>query len=165
MESTTPASVLDAAPAPSASTDLTHALADSRMTALLRALTASWHPASTIADRRREHRLACDFSATLVPVDNHDLVPSGLPQEVDIRDLSRHGIGISHDGPMPHRLVLVGFEPAGEAPIRLVVRLKWCRFKGTNVYESGGRIVRVLKPGENLGAAPCPPPSEPLSSI
>jgi hypothetical protein len=51
---------------------------------------------------------------------------------------------------MPHRLVLVAFESTNDGPVRLVVRLKWCRFKQAGVYESGGQILRVLQPGEIL---------------
>jgi hypothetical protein len=49
---------------------------------------------------------------------------------------------------MAHRLVLLAFETAADGPVRLVVRLKWCRFKRADLYESGGQILRVLKPGE-----------------
>jgi hypothetical protein len=55
---------------------------------------------------------------------------------------------------MPHRLVLLMFETPEKHQRRLVVRLKWCRFKRTDVYESGGQIVRALKPGESHTAEP-----------
>jgi hypothetical protein len=45
---------------------------------------------------------------------------------------------------MAARQVLVSFDPVVSAPVRAVVRLKWCRFKRPGVCESGGQIVRVL---------------------
>lgn len=113
-------------------------------------LTASWRPASTAVERRREQRIVCDLPAVLVPLDHQGNALAKSALDVRIKDLSGQGIGIAHPEPMAHRLVLVAFESTDDGPIRLVVRLKWCRFKQAQVYESGGMVVRALRPGECL---------------
>ncbi len=151
MTALTPASSPDVACASSrAATLLTEPASLGHVTALLRELTASWHPPSTVAERRREHRLPCDLPAVLVPLDDDGKSLAGVPLDVRMKDISQHGLRIAHPEPMPHRLVLLAFETAESGTTRVMVRLKWCRFKRTDVYESGGAIVRVLKPGEEL---------------
>jgi hypothetical protein len=117
-------------------------------------LTASWQSGLTVGERRREHRYPCNLAALLVPLDSQGLSVASVPLEVRIKDISNGGIGISHPDPMPHRLVLLTFETPERNQRRLIVRLKWCRFKGTDLYESGGQIVRMLKPGESHAAEP-----------
>jgi hypothetical protein len=121
---------------------------DGHIDTLLRALTASWRPVSIVAERRREERRPCDIEAVLVPLDKQGNAVADAPLKVRVRDISPHGIGISHADPMAHRMALIEFETRADGPLRLVVRLKWCRFKRTDRYESGGQILRVLKPGE-----------------
>jgi len=116
--------------------------------ALLRSLTASWRPVSIVVERRGDHRQPCDLPAVLVPLDRYGRTVAGTPLDVRLQDVSPHGVGLTHPEPMAHRLVLLAFETAADGPVRLVVRLKWCRFKRADLYESGGQILRVLKPGE-----------------
>src|SRR5262245_9955310 len=122
---------------------------DGHIDTLLRALTASWRPVSIGAERRREERRPCDVAAVLVPLDKQGKSAAGAPLKVRVRDISQHGIGISHSDPMAYRVALIEFETRADGTVRLVVRLKWCRFKRTDLYESGGQILRVLKPGED----------------
>jgi len=137
-------------PAPRAATAPSIPVEDGHIDTLLRALTASWRPVSIVAERRREERRACDVLAKLIPLDKQGQAIAGAPLTVRVRDISQHGVGISHSDPMAHRMALIEFETWADGPVRLVVRLKWCRFKKTDVYESGGQILRVLKPGEDL---------------
>jgi hypothetical protein len=123
---------------------------DGHIDTLLRALTASWRPVSIVAERRREQRRPCDLAAVLVPLDKQGKAFAAPPLKVRIKDVSQHGVGISHSEPMAHRVALIEFETRADGPLRLVVRLKWCRFKRSDLYESGGQILRVLKPGEEL---------------
>lgn len=155
MTAMTPASSLDAASAVPfrALKILSEPPSEGHFGTLLRELTASWHPTSTVADRRREHRFRCDLSAALVPLDNKGRILAGVPLEVRVKDLSRHGVGIVHPDPMPYRLALLAFSTAENETVRLLIRLKWCRFKRANFYESGGQILRVLKAGESPLAA------------
>ncbi len=118
---------------------------------LLRSLTASWRPVSIVVERRGDHRQPSRVPGVLVPLDRHGRAIAGAPLDVHVQDVSPHGIGIAHPEPMAHRLVLLAFETAADGPLRLVVRLKWCRFRRAGVYESGGQILRVLKPGEEPG--------------
>lgn len=148
MTACTLASQSDAVPAASHLSDAAAGFhtTDDQHLALLRALTASWHPVSTVADRRPGHRIPCNLPAELVPLDERGRLRGALPLAVQLVDLSDHGIGIMHPHPMPHRLVLVTFETEIGKSTRLVVRLKWCRFKRADFYQSGGQILRVLSP-------------------
>jgi len=137
-------------PAQRTATASTTPVEDGHIDTLLRALTASWRPVSIVAERRREERRPCDLAAVLVPLDKQGQAVTGAPLNVRVRDISQHGVGISHSDPMAHRVALIEFETRADGPVRLVVRLKWCRFKRTDLYESGGQILRVLRPGEDV---------------
>ena len=113
--------------------------------ALLRDLTASWHPESTVVDRRQHHRIPCEIAAFLVQMDDQDQTVRSDPLAVLIANLSKCGIGIVHRHPLPHRLALIEYELASGNLVQLMVRLKWCRFKGADFYESGGQIQSVLQ--------------------
>jgi hypothetical protein len=113
--------------------------------ALLRDLTASWHPESTIFDRRRHHRVPCEIDAVLAPLDDQGQAVRSDPLAVMIANLSKCGVGIVHRDPLPHRLAQIEYELASGNLVQLTVRLKWCRFKGDDIYESGGQILRVLQ--------------------
>jgi hypothetical protein len=156
MSTTTPAALLDSFSAATIETDVLSAecLTELAAPGPFRDVTASWHSASNVGERRREHRHPCNLPALLVPLDSQGLSVACVPLEVRVKDISKHGIGISHPDPMPHRLVLLMFETLEKNQRRLVVRLKWCRFKRADVYESGGQIVRDLKPGESHTAEP-----------
>jgi hypothetical protein len=113
--------------------------------ALLRELTASWHPESTVVNRRDSHRIPCEIAAVLHPVDDQDQIVGTEPMTVLIANLSKCGVGLVHRHPLPYRQALIEYELPSGTLVRLVVRLKWCRFKGTGCYESGGQILRVLQ--------------------
>jgi hypothetical protein len=130
--------------------------------ALLRELTASWLPETTVVNRRDSHRIPCEIAAVLLPVDDRDQVDRTDPLAVLIANLSKCGVGIVHRQPLPHRVAQIEYELASGKFARLLVRLKWCRFKGTDCYESGGQILRVLhdpmpSPGAPSAAAPLQP--------
>jgi hypothetical protein len=150
MTAMTPASAPDVVPAARSMPIPSVRPADGHIGTLLHSLTASWRPAAIVVERRSEHRVPCDLPAVLVPLDNQGNVLTSAALDIRIKDLSGHGIGIAHPQPMPHRLVLVAFESTDDGPIRLVVRLKWCRFKKMEVYESGGQFLKVLRSGERL---------------
>jgi hypothetical protein len=154
--STTPAALLDSFSAATIATDVLSAecLAELTAAGAFRDVTASWQSASNVGERRREHRHPCNLPALLVPLDSQGLSVACVPLEVHVKDISKNGIGISHPDPMPHRLALLMFETPEKNPRRLVVRLTWCRFKRADLYESGGQIVRDLKPGESHTAEP-----------
>lgn len=125
---------------------------DLRHLEILRELTASWHPVSTVADRRPERRIPCNFRADLLPLDE-DGRPTGEPSlEIHVIDRSTRGIGIVHRHPMPHRLVLITYVSDAGEMLRLLVRLKWCRFKRADFYQSGGQIVRAVADDDSLAS-------------
>lgn len=109
---------------------------------------ASWHPVTTVADRRPGHRIPCDVAAVLAPLDERGQLMPAAGLDVQLTDVSEFGVGIAHRHPMPHRFVHLAFKSAAGQLVRLLVRLKWCRFKRADFYQSGGKIVRVLKSGE-----------------
>jgi hypothetical protein len=111
--------------------------------ALLRDLTASWRPESTVVDRRHKHRIPCEITARLVPLDDQDRTVGSEPLAVLIANLSNCGVGIVHRHPLPHRQALIEYTLASGNLVRVSVLLKWCRFKGADFYESGGQILRV----------------------
>jgi hypothetical protein len=117
------------------------------ISSLLAELPASWHAATAVPDRRAEPRFRCDCTALLTPLDEGE-VATAEPVRVAIADISRHGIGLIHREPLPHRQALITIESFGDAPVQFIVRLKWCRFKSPERYESGGQIVRVLEPDQ-----------------
>ncbi len=117
-------------------------------TTLLGEGAASWHPRPMVTERRRENRIPCNFPGLLVALSDSGQALDLAPWKITVKDLSRSGVGIAHLEPLPHRLTILTFETAASEPVRLVVRLKWCRFKRTDLYESGGQILRILKPGE-----------------
>ena len=119
-----------------------------QVTTLINELAASRDPRTPMPERRREHRIRCSVPSLLVALADNGQALDVAPWKVTIRDLSRSGIGIAHPEPMPYRLVLLSFETAASEPVRLLARLKWCRFKHTGVHESGGQVLRVFKPGE-----------------
>lgn len=127
--------------------------------ALLRELTASWHHESTVVNRRHSHRIPCEIVAALLPIDDRDQVVRTEPQAILIANLSKCGVGIVHHQPLPYRQAMIEYELASGTLVRLLVRLKWCRFKGADCYESGGQILQVLQdpipsPGSASEAAP-----------
>ncbi|REJ64711.1 MAG: hypothetical protein DWQ31_20705 [Planctomycetota bacterium] len=59
--------------------------------------------------------------------------------------LSLHGIGFFHREPLADRHVIVEFPEARQGePLRVLVKLKWCRFAREGWYESGGRMIREM---------------------
>lgn len=167
MAVTTLASASDAVVAPRGwgATIPANALLTTDGQALLRELTASWHPESTVVNRRDSHRIPCEIAAVLLPVDDRDQIVRIEPLTVLIANLSKCGVGLVHRHPLPYRQALIEYELSTGTLVRVVVRLKWCRFKGTDCYESGGQILRVLQspvhsPGPASGAAPLHPQHE-----
>lgn len=119
---------------------------------------ASWHPISTVADRRPGHRIPCEVAAVLSPLDDRGR-PTTVPKlDVRLTDVSEFGVGITHRNPMPHRLVHLVFPSTAGQLVRLLVRLKWCRFKRADFYQSGGQILRVVDWSNQASDRPDPEP-------
>ncbi len=149
MPVTTPLSQSDVAPTPGTEAIPSPLLEAGHIDTLLRSLTASWRPVSIVVERRRDDRVSRDLAGVLIPLEGDTKTPAGVPLDVRVSDVSSYGIGITHPAPMACRLAMLAFETPADGSIRLVVRLKWCRFKRAGLYESGGQILRVLKPGED----------------
>jgi hypothetical protein len=107
-------------------------------------LPASWSESTRVADRRAELRFLCDSRARLMPLDENCTTERGPSVPIVLTDISRNGIGFTHDKPLPYRLVQIAFGDIDGPLPNLVVRLQWCRFQKPGAYESGGRIQRVI---------------------
>jgi hypothetical protein len=108
-------------------------------------LLASWQNTVPAAERRQGHRRRAAVTVTRVV---------GPPQEVRVKDVSPRGVAIVHVEPLPYRKVLLTFSNPNGKTTSLVVRLKWCRFKKSGEYESGGQFLRrVPTPPEPPTAA------------
>jgi hypothetical protein len=125
---------------------------------LLDDLPASWFDSAKVVECRSESRCACDIRAVLIPLDEMAGEGSRSPIPIVLTDISRHGIGFSHSEPMPYRLVQIAFESTDNPGPILVARLQWCRFRSPGIYESGGKIQRVLAAPPSLPEVLPPPP-------
>jgi hypothetical protein len=82
--------------------------------------------------RGDRHRMPVEYYGTLVSLDSLDRHPVAI----QVRDLSEHGMGILHFGPLPGRRVTVVFSdgPWGQTKRGLV---RWTRRLAENVFASG----------------------------
>ena len=95
----------------------------------------------------------------LISMDDQDQTVRADRLAVLVANLSKCGVGIVHRHPVPHRLAMIEYELASGTLVRLMVRLKWCRFKGADFYESGGQILRVLQDSTSEGRRPIAGPA------
>lgn len=117
---------------------------------MLEDLPRGWVRETPASGRREESRFWCDSEATLKPIGEEFMDPEPIP--VTLKDISRHGIGISHDGPLPYRLVQIRFTCGEAGSPTLIVRLQWCRFVAPGEYQSGGQIQRIILPDDHAEA-------------
>lgn len=110
-----------------------------------------WTRQAPATGRREEARFWCNTEAVLTPLGESAADSPSEPIAVTLRDISRHGVGISHAAPLPYRMVQIRFACEGVGVPTLIVRLQWCRFLAPGEYESGGRIQRVLLPDDDHG--------------
>ncbi len=117
-------------------------------TIVLRQLTKQ-AKGSIPSERRREPRYSFPVVIQLTPVDPKTLQPVDQPRLATGVQISASGLGFYHCRPIPHRCVLVAFDidrsSTGPPEPRLLMRTKWCRFVGPDLYESGGQFVKVVK--------------------
>ena len=116
---------------------------------LLQELLASWRPAVTVLERRKDHRVRLSRVLELTPVEALSETPIAQAITVLGRDLSLGGVSFLHSAPLPYRKVAISFEPGVVDADLVIVRLTWCRFTHRGHYESGGRFIRRW----NAGAA------------
>ena len=92
----------------------------------------------TQAAQRKERRYPFFRVATLEAT-----VGACPPQPAFVRDISTTGIGLLHPRPLERGLVQVCLPARADQPLRLPVRVTWCRQAGADWYLSGGRFERL----------------------
>lgn len=100
-----------------------------------------------VRDRRRYARHPMPLLMQLTPVDDEER-PVGDPLIVVGKSLSENGIGFFHQHAIPYRHVMVRVGEGAAEELSFLVDLSWCRYTSFGWYESGGRFLKVLEPGE-----------------
>ena len=90
------------------------------------------------AARREEHRYPF-FRAATIEVE----AGAGPSQRAFVRDISTTGIGLLHFRPLERGLVQVCLPAWADEPMRLPVRVTWCRPAAADWYLSGGGFERL----------------------
>jgi hypothetical protein len=111
---------------------------------LLSRVTASWHGSAHAVQSRRWHRVRCEGSVVLTPLDDATGRPVGERKRATARDVSLGGFSFTHLDPLPFRRVVVTFGVGTEEVASAVLRLSWCRFLSARLYQSGGRFLNVV---------------------
>lgn len=99
-------------------------------------------------ERRIAQRREFGYRLLLTPIDESSGEPS---VHVVGRDVSARGVGFEHTESLPYRRVRLSaadprLEEIGLADLEIDVTLRWCRFVGPDLYESGGRVTRSTAP-------------------
>lgn len=96
-------------------------------------------------ERRTDSRLPFQRAVQVIPLSDDENGPQfELKITAYTRDISRNGIGIIHDEPIPGSRVVLKFELLGGETVQLIVDFTWCRYLGDFWYSSGGRLTGVV---------------------
>ncbi len=110
----------------------------------VRTVLAGMYPLNVPHARRQEERFPYPRLLQLTPA-NASGKPEGAEVTVVGKQLSEHGLGFFHPGPLPHRWVIVQLEVANGKQYSFLLQLLWCRFLREGWYESGGRFSRLIE--------------------
>jgi hypothetical protein len=106
-------------------------------------------PAAPNAGHRPEPRLPLDKPATITRLlrpAGGSLQRMGEPLAGLLRNVSRHGVGLSHDRRLERGLVLLELNVENGEPLRFIADLLWCELQESGCYYSGGKILELLRP-------------------
>jgi len=106
-------------------------------------------PAGPDAGHRPEPRLPLDKPATitrLLRAADGALQRMGDPLAGRLRNISRHGVGLSHDRRLERGLVLLELNIENGEPLRFIADLLWCELQDSGRYYSGGKILELVRP-------------------
>ncbi len=95
-------------------------------------------------ERRTDHRYPYPKLIHLTPVGTDGNTSEGEPVVAAGKHLSERGLGFFHQGPLPHRRMIVSLETDGGGWVGFLIDLTWCRFTKHGWYESGGRLMQVV---------------------
>ena len=114
--------------------------------AVLDRLVASWHASPPLMETRSAHRIQYDRPLILAPMDTRVLPRPGELRIVRGRDVSLGGCSFEHGEPLPCSRVALTFGMDEGQMVTLLIRLSWCRFTQSGVYQSGGRFLKPVAP-------------------
>jgi hypothetical protein len=110
----------------------------------IEALVAGLHPTVSI-ERRRDLRIALPALFRLIPLDaTHETIDYEAITVVG-RNISRHGLSFYHEQPLPYRRAVICLEHPRLESFAAEIDITWCRFTKPGWYESGGRLIRLVK--------------------
>lgn len=93
-------------------------------------------------ERRRDERFPFPRPLRVTPTDDEGR-PVDEPLMAAGKQISERGLGFFHAQPLPHRSVAVALERRDGTSVSFLLRLRWCRFLGHGLYESGGYFLRT----------------------
>lgn len=103
-------------------------------------------PISVFAERRSEYRYSFARLLLVTPVAEDGETALARSLCAVGKHLSEHGLGFFHPDPLPYRLVVVSAEAEPEKWLSFLVDVRHCRFTTYGWYESGGRLLRAVRP-------------------
>ncbi len=103
-------------------------------------------PISVFGERRGEYRYSFPRLLLVTPVAEDGETALARPLCAVGKHLSEHGVGFFHPDPLPYRLVVVSAEAEPEKWLSFLVDVRHCRFTTYGWYESGGRLLRAVRP-------------------
>lgn len=127
-------------------------------------LLSNLYPVASPMNRRGQQRYPFACLTNIQPVAEDSLTPTGEPIVAATKNISEAGISFFHAANLPYRRVVLTFEYDDLATISFLVDVSWCRFTRHGWYESGGRLLQILKTRQLEGAAmaePVPAPTLP----
>jgi len=101
---------------------------------------ADWMADRGIIDRRERHRSRAAFTVSITPL-NIALEPTGQTQAATLLNYSEDGACLEHAAVLIEPYVRMHWNDSQDRGHTAVIRLKWCRSIGENVFLSGGKVV------------------------
>lgn len=112
-------------------------------------LAASWHPVGRTIQLRRWHRVPVQIPIIVTAWEEDGAATRHRRWTGLMRDVSPGGLSFTHASPISCRRVAVLVdEDESKKPAGVIVRLSWCRFTKSGVYQSGGAAMRSLSDDE-----------------
>lgn len=106
-------------------------------------------------ERRADLRYAFPVAIKITPVDPVTLTQVGEATFVVGKQISVSGLGFFHREAIPHRCFLISVDESATgqlgADAQLLMRTKWCRFVGRDLYESGGQFIKIVPTRQRSG--------------
>jgi hypothetical protein len=103
-------------------------------------------------ERRSDQRYHLQLPVYLRPVNVRGLTVTLRPDVPTLQavtlNVSRNGLGLVHDAPLPGTLLLAEFDVGLEQPLALLFDVRWSQSSGPFEYRSGGLIQGICRPRE-----------------